>query len=83
MSRLLGGVADIAGDHADDGSTSIDVCLRIRQAPHMPPKTIYVRQDDMRVWQRAGAYAKERRLSLSALIMTALEAYLEAEESSR
>jgi hypothetical protein len=49
----------------------------------MPPKTIYVRQDDMRVWQRAGAYAKERRLSMSALIMTALEAYLEAEESSR
>ena len=47
------------------------------------PKTIYVRQDDMRVWQRAGAYAKERRLSMSALIMTALEAYLEAEEGSR
>jgi hypothetical protein len=49
----------------------------------MPPKTIYVRQDDMRVWQRAEAYAKERRLSMSALIMTALEAYLEAEEGSQ
>jgi hypothetical protein len=49
----------------------------------MPPKTIYVRQDDMRIWQQAGAYAKERRLSKSALIMTALEVYLEAEEGSR
>jgi hypothetical protein len=39
-------------------------------------KTIYVRVEDQDLWQRAEAYAKAGRLSMSALIMTALEKYL-------
>ena len=45
-------------------------------------RTIYVRADDLELWDRAAALAKRRRLTMSALIMTALEAYLAAEESA-
>jgi hypothetical protein len=40
-------------------------------------KTIYVRVEDQNLWQRAEAYAKARRLPMSALVMTALEKYLD------
>lgn len=44
-------------------------------------KTIYVREADDDIWRRAVAYAQARRLTMSALIMTALERYLtDAEE---
>ena len=43
----------------------------------MPPKTIYVREDDVSLWERAVAFARARRMTVSALIMTALEEYLE------
>lgn len=43
-------------------------------------KTIYVKADDLPLWRRAVAFAKARRLTMSALIMTALERYL-AEEN--
>jgi hypothetical protein len=42
----------------------------------MGQKGIYVRQDDIELWQRAERFAKARRLTMSALIMTALDEYL-------
>ncbi len=47
----------------------------------MGAKTIYVRQDDAALWERAERYASARRLSMSALIMTTLERYLNAEDA--
>lgn len=38
--------------------------------------SVYVRAEDMEVWQRAERHAKARRLTMSALVMTALERYL-------
>lgn len=43
--------------------------------------SIYVRADDLELWQRAEAYARERRMSASGLVMLALERYLDAEDS--
>lgn len=43
--------------------------------------SVYVRNEDLAVWDRAERYAKARRLSMSALIMTALEKYLDAEQA--
>ena len=40
-------------------------------------KAIYVRDADADLWARADAYAKARRLPMSALIMNALERYLD------
>ena len=45
-------------------------------------KAIYVRASDLELWRRAEAYARARRLTMSALIMTALEAYLDQEEDA-
>lgn len=39
-------------------------------------KTIYVRDSDDRLWQRAERYARGRRMPISGLIMAALEEYL-------
>lgn len=39
-------------------------------------KMIYVREADEPVWRRASKFARNRRLTMSALIMTALEYYL-------
>ncbi|NED99312.1 hypothetical protein [Phytoactinopolyspora halotolerans] len=39
-------------------------------------KAVYVREEDVQLWRRAEAYAKARRLSMSALVMTALEQFL-------
>ena len=46
-------------------------------------KAVYVKDDDVELWRRAEAYAKARRLNMSALVLLALEAYLpeEGEES--
>lgn len=35
-------------------------------------KAVYVRDDDVELWERAEAYAKARRLTMSALVLTAL-----------
>lgn len=43
-------------------------------------RSIYVRAEDEDLWERALAYAKARRIPMSALIMSALEAYLADEE---
>lgn len=45
-------------------------------------KAVYVRDEDLDLWQRAEAYAKARRLPMSALVMTALEAYLADHDGS-
>lgn len=39
--------------------------------------SVYVRTDDEPLWERAEAYARGRRLTMSALIMNALQAYLD------
>lgn len=42
--------------------------------------SVYVRDDDVELWERAEAYARARRLPMSALIMNALQAYLDQQE---
>jgi post-segregation antitoxin (ccd killing protein) len=46
-------------------------------------RNIYVRDADLALWERAERYARERRLTMSALIMTALEAYLRDHDPDR
>lgn len=46
-------------------------------------RSIYVRDADRSLWERAEAYARARRLTMSALIMNALQAYLERETGDR
>jgi len=43
--------------------------------------SIYVRADDLELWRRAEAYAREHRMPASGLVMLALERYLGAEDS--
>jgi hypothetical protein len=43
--------------------------------------SIYVRADDLELWRRAEAYARERRMPVSGLVMLALERYLNAEDA--
>jgi hypothetical protein len=38
--------------------------------------SVYVREQDLALWERAERYARERRLAMSALVLTALERYL-------
>lgn len=45
-------------------------------------KAIYVRASDLELWRRAESYARARRLTMSALIMSALEAYLDQDEDA-
>lgn len=44
-------------------------------------KSIYVRAEDVELWLRAEAYARERRMTASGLVMMAIERYLDAEDS--
>ena len=44
-------------------------------------KNIWVRDRDVRLWERAERYAEARRLTMSALIMNALQAYLDDERN--
>jgi hypothetical protein len=39
-------------------------------------RNVYVRDADLALWARAEQFARDRRLTMSALIMTALEVYL-------
>jgi hypothetical protein len=43
----------------------------------MPYKTIYVRPGDERVFEAAKEFAERRRMSLSTLIVVALEKYMQ------
>lgn len=38
-------------------------------------KAVYVRDEDVELWQWAEAYARKRRMPTSGLVMAALEAY--------
>ena len=40
-------------------------------------RSIYVKDADLPLWRRAEEYARARRLTMSALIMNALQAYLD------
>jgi hypothetical protein len=51
-----------------------------RMIPRMGNQTIYVRQEDQEIWDRAVAYAKAHRMPVSGLIMAALEEYLTDQE---
>jgi hypothetical protein len=51
--------------------------------PKVPQKTIYVREEDVELWERAVAYAKARRLPVSSLLMNALQEYFERREAGR
>ena len=42
-------------------------------------KSLYVRAADLELWRRAEAYARERRMTTSGLVMAALERYLDSE----
>ncbi|SDU16889.1 hypothetical protein [Jiangella alkaliphila] len=44
-------------------------------------KHLYIREQDVDLWERAAQYAQEQRLSMGGLIMFALEAYLAEHES--
>jgi len=38
--------------------------------------SVYVRDDDLALWERAEAYARRKRMPMSGLIMSALEEFL-------
>jgi hypothetical protein len=38
--------------------------------------SVYVRDEDANLWERAERYAKSRRMPVSGLVMAALETYL-------
>jgi hypothetical protein len=44
--------------------------------------SIYVRAEDLELWRRAEAHARERRMPASGLVMLALERYLDAEDEA-
>jgi hypothetical protein len=46
-------------------------------------KAVYVRDQDVVLWERAERYARERRLAMSALVLTALEEYLAEHDPPR
>ena len=46
-------------------------------------KAVYVRDADRDLWQRAEDYARARRLTMSALVMTAIERYMAETEDDK
>lgn len=44
-------------------------------------KTLYVRDADLDLWSRAEEFARRRRLSMSALVLLAIEKLLDEEGS--
>lgn len=38
--------------------------------------SVYIRAEDLDLWRRAEAYARERRMPVSGLVALALESYL-------
>jgi hypothetical protein len=45
--------------------------------------SVYVRDADLPLWERAERYARRRRMPVSGLIMAALEAYLAEPDSGQ
>ncbi|MFG3340511.1 hypothetical protein [Glycomyces sp. NPDC048151] len=46
-------------------------------------RSIYVRAADLDLWRRAEAYARDRRMTTSGLVMLALEQYLNEADSDK
>lgn len=38
--------------------------------------SVYIRDEDLELWERAEAHARRHRMPMSGLVMTALEEYL-------
>ena len=54
--------------------------------PNMPQRNIYVREEDRELWEWVQAYARAHRMTVSAVVMTAIErlrAEREQDNSSR
>ena len=69
------------GTGTAQATTGIHVGLHGHQGSYVAEmrgeqKTIYVRASDVPIWRRAEAFARRRRLTVSALVINALEAYL-------
>ncbi|HEX2362888.1 MAG TPA: hypothetical protein VHI11_12515 [Jiangellaceae bacterium] len=45
--------------------------------------SVYVRDEDAELWQRAERYARARRMPVSGLVMAALEQYLRDVDDTR
>lgn len=45
--------------------------------------SVYVRDDDLELWERAEKYARRHRMPISGLVMAALEAYLADQDEKR
>jgi hypothetical protein len=43
-------------------------------------KAVYVRDEDVALWERAERFARARRMPVSGLVMLALESYLNRED---
>lgn len=50
---------------------------------NVPQKNIYVREKDVELWEWAVSYAEARRMTVSGLLMNALEDYREKIEQDR
>ncbi|GAA5111336.1 hypothetical protein [Haloechinothrix salitolerans] len=46
-------------------------------------KSLYVRDEEIALWQRAEQYAKAHRMPVSGLVMAALEAYLADDQDAQ
>jgi hypothetical protein len=49
----------------------------------MPNKMIWVREDDLDLFERAEEFARQRRWSLSTLIAVALQHYMEDQSRTK
>jgi hypothetical protein len=63
---------------------SVQVCIDLivsKVSNRGKQHSIYVRAEDLELWRRAEAFARERRMTASGLVMAALERYLNAEDA--
>ena len=51
--------------------------------PHVPQRNIYVREEDRELWEWVQAYARAHRMTVSAVVMTAIERYRAEREQGR
>jgi hypothetical protein len=45
--------------------------------------SVYIREEDLALWERVERFARERRMPVSGLVMLALEAYLADQDRPR
>lgn len=46
-------------------------------------RSVYIRDEDAAIWERAERFAKRRRMPMSGLVLAALERYLADEDDER